>query len=185
MVEVSAWRLSSLHLWCEMSCSFSTWVLRKREFLALLSSVLESHVGKKPSGSPGKPQRVTSSQCLLLMAFPNHHPNHHPNLLSSARHPAASDFLTLLRRVQGRRWHSSCLPGEGRGEEIPEPSPGCYARASQSHPGSWPMCGTQVFPVWLLLQRNLSSICFTWGFVSEIKSGSSSFLFDFVERLKS
>lgn len=66
-----------------------------------------------------------------------------------------------------------------RDQRNPEPPPGCCACASRSHPGSWAMCGTPAFPVWLLLQRNLCSTCFTWCFLSKIKSDSSSFLFDF------
>lgn len=79
MVAASAWRLLSLPHCCETSCRFSACPLRKRGFLALLWSVLKSHMEEKPQEATGE----NFFPVPLLMEFPNCHPDP-PHPLSSA-----------------------------------------------------------------------------------------------------
>lgn len=185
MVEGPAQRLLSSRLRCEMSCSFSGWLLEKTEFLAL-ECVGESHRGKplwksweatQESFFPGPP----------LMAFPIFTPACSPQ--QDVLEPPASSGSQ--QREQGRCHRSSRLHGEGEGrggpratsrmlclgQGQPEPS---WLWGGVSDPGRprwslWGFCCRGTFVQYVLLG----------GVVSKIKSDSSSFLFAFAEWLES
>lgn len=140
IVEGPAQGLLSSRLRCEMSCSFSAWLLGKREFLTL-ECVGELHRGKplwkfweatEESFFPGPP----------LMAFP---------ISTPACSPQQDVPEPLTSSGSGSRAGVIVAPvyaEKERGEEVTEPPPGCcaWARASRSHPNSGVVCGTPAEP---------------------------------------